>query len=140
MSAVLSHLRLRRANRDAARPRLRAIAATLAATVAAVYGLIALHVVTVLEGPASQVARDQFAFAGPASLVFIVGALLLARYDDRRLWVLGAVLQLLIIAMYLSVADERQPAFELWGVTLRALQVFLLVPLTLLALRRRATD
>lgn len=104
------------------------------------YGLIALHVVTVLDGPTSQVARDQFAFAAPASLVFMVGALLLARYDDRRPWVLGAVLQLLIIAMYLSVADEREPAFELWGVTIRALQVFLLVPLALLALRRRTAD
>ncbi|HSK23330.1 MAG TPA: hypothetical protein VK906_09155 [Egicoccus sp.] len=119
------------------RGRLRVVAAGLAGAIALVYGLIATHAVTVIVGPAETVARDQFGFAAPAALVFAVGAVLLLRYDDRRLWVLGALLQVPIVVMYLGLAAEREPSFEVWGVTIRVLQVALFVVLARLALQRR---
>lgn len=120
-----------------ARTHLRVVAAGLAGAIALVYALIATHVVTVLAGSADTVARDQFGFAAPAALVFVVGAVLLLRYDDLRLWVLGALLQVTIVVMYLGLAPEREPSFELWGVTIRVLQVALFVALARLALQRR---
>jgi hypothetical protein len=38
------------------------------AAVALLYGLITTHTVTVINGPAEQVARDQLAFATPAAV------------------------------------------------------------------------
>lgn len=118
------------------RQRLRSIAVVLAAGVAVLYVLIATHLVTVIDGPAEQVARDQLSFAAPAAALYALGALLLWRFDRRWMWVLGAVLQVLVIAMYFTVAGERDPAFEVWGVGIRVLQFGLLVPLVLLAARR----
>jgi hypothetical protein len=111
-------------------------AATLSATIAVLYGLIAANVVTVLDGPAEQVARDQMAFGTPALVAYLLGAVLLARYDRQMLWIAGAVLQVLVIAMYIDVASDRDPAFEVWGVVIRVLQVALLILLTYLAVRR----
>lgn len=120
---------------DVDRARLRAFAAVLAGATALLYGLIALHVVTVLDGPVTEVAGAQLAFAAPASGVYVIGVVLLLRYDDRRLWAIGLTLQLLVIGMYLSVASDRQPAYELWGVTIRVFQIGLLAILGRLALR-----
>lgn len=137
MSATIPRLHgLRRPGVESTRARLRRSAAILSSAIAALYGLIALHVVTVIDGPATQVARDQLGFAAPAAVLFVVGVWLLVRYDDRRLWAVGAVLQLLIIAMYVAVAPDRRPTFEFWGLAIRVLQVGLLVPLVLLAVRR----
>lgn len=122
------------------RQRLRSIAAALAGGVAVLYVLIAANLVTVVDGPAEQVARDQLSFAGPAAAMYALGALLLWRFDRRWLWVLGAVLQVMVVAMYFTVAPERDPAFEVWGLSIRVLQIGLLVPLVLLAARRPRGD
>jgi hypothetical protein len=137
VSAVTTALRPRRAGVDPNRRHLRTAAAGASAAIALVYAAIALQLVTVIDGPAAQVAGDQLAFATPAAGLFGLGAYLLLRYDDRRLWAVGLVLQVLVFAMYLAVAPDRQPAFELWGVLLRVLQVGLIVPLALLTFRRR---
>lgn len=131
-------LRPARTSSPATESRLRArrSAAILAGLVAAVYVLIAADIVTVIDAPADDVARDQFGFAAPAVVAYALGAFLLLRYDARWLWTLGAVFDALVITMYFVVAPERDPAFELWGITLRVLQLLLLVPLVRLAWHR----
>jgi hypothetical protein len=133
---VTTSLRPRRAGVDPTRRHLRAIAAAASAAMALLYAAIALHLVTVVDGPAAEVASIQLGFATPAAAMFALGAFLLLHYDDRRLWAVGLVLQVLVFAVYLAVAPDRQPAFELWGVALRVLQVGLAVPLALLTFRR----
>jgi hypothetical protein len=63
------------------------------------------------------------------------GALLLLTLDNRILWVLGALLQVGIIAIYMIVGQERTPAFETWGITIKILQVILLGALLSLVFR-----
>ena len=60
--------------------------------------------------------------------------MLLLRYDQRRLWVLGALLQVAVIAQYLNLASEREPPFEPWGIGIRVVQAALLAVLVLLAI------
>lgn len=120
---------------QAARLRVRRVAMSLSVVIAALYGLIAGNVVTVLAGPAEQVARDQFDFALPAAGIYVVGAVLLWRFDRRLFWVGGTVLQLLVIAMYFAVSPQRDPTFEIWGMAIRVLQILLLAALAYLATR-----
>ncbi len=49
----------------------------------------------------------------------------------------GAVLQALIIFMYFTLAAERIPEFEVWGILLRVVQIPLLGAITYLAIRPR---
>lgn len=117
------------------RLRIRRAAMLLSLGVVVPYGLIAANVVTVIDGPADQVARDQLSFALPAAAAYLLGAGLLWRFDRRLFWVAGAILQLLVISMYLAVAPQRDPAFEVWGLSIRVLQFGLLAALTYLATR-----
>lgn len=119
----------------AARTRVRVAAIALSTGIALLYGLIAAHVVTVIDGPASQVAQDQLGFALPAAVVHLLGAALLWRFDRRLLWIGGVILQALIIALYFAVAPQRDPTFEIWGITIRILQFGLLAALTYLSIR-----
>lgn len=82
-----------------------------------------------------------FALRGRAGTVsacrtYAAGVLLLLRYDRWIVWALGAVLQAMVIAAYFNVASERMPAFETWGITIRVLQIALLVVLVALAIGR----
>ena len=110
----------------------RLVAAGLALIVTLLYALIASGLVTVLERPTA--ARDQLAFATPAAAVYLVGAVLLLRVDQRRLWSLGALLQVAVIAQYLNLACEREPSFEPWGIAIRVVQAALLAVLVLLTI------
>jgi hypothetical protein len=102
---------------------------------AGLYAVIATGVVTVLEGPADQVAATQTSFGAPAAIAYALGVFLLLRYDRWIVWVLGALLQMLVVAAYFNVAGERVPAFETWGITIRVLQIALLAVLVALAIR-----
>lgn len=114
------------------RRRVRYFAAAMAACASLIYLLIGLRVVTVIQNPEEQVG---FGFA--ASAGFAIGALLILSVDQRSLWVAGAVLQALIIFMYFTLAAERVPDFEVWGILLRIVQVPLLVAVTYLAISPR---
>ena len=118
------------------RRRVRHAAAVLAGLNALLYVLIATSAVSVIDAGAVADARhDQMAFATPAAIAYALGALLLLipRLDRRLLWVLGALLQVGVIAMYFSVAPDREPSFEPWGIAIRVVQVLLLVALVVLA-------
>jgi hypothetical protein len=111
------------------RRRVRYFAAAMAACASLIYLLIGLRVVTVIQNPEEQVG---FGFAAGAG--FAIGALLILSVDQRSLWVAGSVLQALIIFMYFTLAAERIPEFEVWGIVLRIVQVPLLVALAYLAI------
>jgi hypothetical protein len=115
------------------RERVRYIAAGLAAATALLYFLIGLGVVRVVESSAAT--PDLFEFGAMAGGAFAFGALLLAVTDRRELWVVGALLQMVVLIGYVSAADMRTPAFEFWGLAIKAFQLLLLGALTYLALR-----
>jgi hypothetical protein len=116
----------------AQRRRVRNFAAALAACSSAIYFLIGLRVVSVIQNP-----EEQVSFGLAAGVGFAIAALLILSVDQRALWVAGAVLQALIIFMYFTLAAERVPEFEVWGILLRVVQIPLLVTITYLAIRPR---
>jgi hypothetical protein len=126
-------IRLEPVDRVAVRRRqVRYFAAAMAACASLIYFLIGLRVVSVIQNPEEQVG---FGFAAGAG--FAISALLILSVDQRSLWVAGAVLQALIIFMYFTLAAERVPDFEVWGILLRIVQVPLLVAVTYLAISPR---
>jgi hypothetical protein len=114
---------------------LRRAAAALCGVIAAIYVLIGFEVVTVVEE--TDEPADMVVFGLGAASIFAVGAVLLVTVDRRMVWFAGAALQVMIIAMYVSVGAERTPAFEAWGLTLRVMQLVLLAALVHLATRPR---
>lgn len=112
---------------------IRYVAAALAAAMAAIYFLIGLGVLTVVDGQATD--PSMLGFGASAGAAFLLGAILLAELDRRWLWIAGAVLQVFVIWGYFGVAPQRDPAFEMWGIVLRVIQVPLLVALVSLAMR-----
>jgi hypothetical protein len=115
------------------RREIRYVAAGLAATIALIYFLIGLGVLTVV----TPVDGDQsmLVFGASAGAAFLLGAALLFVFDRRVLWILGAVLQLFVVWGYFAVAPDRIPSFEAWGISLRILQIPLVAALLYLALR-----
>lgn len=75
------------------------------------------------------------AFGVGAASIFLIGAALLLAVDNRVLWAVGAAMQLMIGAMYVAVSTDRAPTFEVWGITLRVLQIPLFALLVVLAVR-----
>jgi hypothetical protein len=117
------------------RRRVRYSAAALAGLTAGLYVLIATSAVSVIDPAAVADARhDQLAFATPAATAYALGAvlLLIPRFDRRIVWALGALLQVGVIFMYFSVAPDREPSFEPWGITIRIVQLLLLAALVML--------
>jgi peptidoglycan/LPS O-acetylase OafA/YrhL len=112
---------------------LRRSAAGLAAVIAVLYLLIGFSVVTVVDGQDGEVVPPLVVSAG----LFAVLALLLARSAPRWMLVAGMVLQVLVLVGYVAIAPERTPSFEVWGVTVKLLQVALLGLLVALATRGR---
>jgi hypothetical protein len=106
-------------------------AAVVSATIAAIYFLIGLGLLTVI----TPAADDPSLFGFSAGSAFLLGALLLVAFDRRVLWLLGAALQLLVLWAYFAVAPDRTPAFEVWGITLRIIQLPLTAALVYLSLR-----
>ena len=98
------------------------------------YLLIGFGVLHVVEEVAAD-APPLLDFGLMAAAAFGLGALLLLTLDNRILWVLGALLQVGVIVMYVVVGQQRTPAFEMWGLTIKVLQFVLLAALLYLALR-----
>lgn len=109
----------------------RYLAAALAGAIATVYFSIAAGVLTVVTSAEND--GSMVAFGISAGAAFLVGTLLLLAFDRRVLWILGAVLQVLVVWGYFAVAPDRTPAFEFWGISLRAIQVPLFAALVYLA-------
>lgn len=121
----MNALSLRRRN-------IRYVAAALAATIALIYFLIGAGVITVVTPVAGD--NSMVVFGASAGTAFLLGAALLFAFDRQMLWIVGAVLQLLVVWGYVAVAPDRTPSFEAWGISLRILQIPLIASLVYLAL------
>lgn len=110
------------------RPLIRRTAAGIAMLVALIYFLIGFQLVAVLEDTS-----EQTAFGLIAGGAFVIGAALVLAVDRRWLWAMGTLAQLFIIWAYFDLADQRVPEFEVWGLSIRVLQVILTALLVYLA-------
>jgi hypothetical protein len=108
------------------------VAAITSALIALIYGLIYAGVLSVGRAEAGELG-----ILGVAGGVFLVLALLLWRLRSRLLYAATAVLQILLASMYVAVAPERDPAFEVWGLTVRALSLVLLAAVVMLFVQAR---
>jgi len=113
---------------------IRRLGATCAALMAAIYFLIGLGVLQV-GGSANGEMVDLAVFGFGAGTAFAVTAALVAFTDHRLIWIALLVFQIFVIAMYIGVSSGRVPAFELWGLTLRAIQLVLVACLAYLIVR-----
>lgn len=100
---------------------------------ALIYFGIGLGVLQVVD-PATQT-ESLLPFGAAAGGAFLLGAALLSTTDRRPLWVLGAIFQVAVAIMYVVVSQQRTPPFEVWGITLRIIQVPLFAALLYLALK-----
>ena len=114
--------------------RAQATAVVAAAVTAVLYFLIGLGILWVGRSTSSDTA-DLGAFGAIVGTVFAVTALLLSRFQSRLLWTAVAVLQVVVIVGYVAVSGARSPAFEVWGLLIKACQVVLLVAVGYLLLR-----
>jgi hypothetical protein len=118
-----------------ARELIAVAAAALAGLTALLYLLIGLNIVSL--GEISP--NEQRAFGFPAATVFTGGAVVAAVWDERWMWITGASGLALIMTMYFSLASQRNPRFERWGILIRVVQTPLIVALVYLAATNPAT-
>jgi hypothetical protein len=114
------------------RSRLQLVAVACSAAIALLYlglftGLLAL--------PGAE--TGDLGILGVAGGVFAVLAGLLWWLHSRLLWAIGAVMQALLGWMYVAIAPERDPAFEVWGLTIRAISLVLFAALVALLVTAR---
>jgi hypothetical protein len=117
---------------DPVADRARTVAIATSVAIAALYLLIFAGVLSVGRAEAGDLG-----ILGVAGGVFVVLAVALWRLTSRALWAGAAVLQVLLGVMYVAVAPERDPSFEVWGVLVRVLSLVLLGALVTLLLRAR---
>jgi hypothetical protein len=115
-------------------PRLTRAASGLAAMMAALYLLLAVGVLDL--GAADP---GELGILGVAGALHLVIAAALWWRPWRWLLAVVIVVQLAMAAMYVAIAPERVPPYELWGLTIRGLSAALVVALVLrLVTGRRA--
>jgi hypothetical protein len=112
---------------------VRHVGAGLAATMAVIYYLIGLGVLDV--GGSGDQQAGLLVFGVLAGSAFLLGAVLLARFDRRWLWITGALFQVFVYWAYIDISKSRTPPFETWGILLRIIELPLLLALVYLALR-----
>ncbi len=108
-------------------------AAAVAAIMAAIYFLIGLGVLNV--GGTNSDRAFLWVFGALAGGAFLLGAVLLVAVDRRWVWVAGLLFQVFVYWAYVDVSKTRTPPFETWGITLRIIQLPLLIALGYLAVR-----
>ncbi len=108
-------------------------AAAVAAIMAAIYFLIGLGVLDV--GGTDSDRAFLWVFGALAGGAFLLGAALLLAVDRRWVWVAGLIFQVFVYWAYVDVSKTRTPPYETWGITLRVIQLPLLVALGYLAVR-----
>ena len=105
-----------------ARRTVRLTAAVASAAMASIYFLIGLGVLNI-GGSKSGETVDLTVFGFSAGAAFLILAGLLAFTDRRWIWVLAAIFQAFVYLVYFGAAAGREPPFEMWGITLRVIQV-----------------
>lgn len=108
----------------------RIVAVAAAAISSLLYFLIGFEVLVVGESKTGT--NDILGFGLVTGTTFAVIAILAALVQRR--WVLGAIasLDVLVIVGYFAFAGVREPAFEIWGLLVKAAQLVLLAGLSYL--------
>jgi hypothetical protein len=119
---------------DLTRRRVRYIAGSAAAAMAAIYYLIGLGVLNI-GGSTTGEMVDLGVFGGGAGTAFLILAALLFTTDRRWIWAIALVFQVFVYLIYVTASGGRDPAFEMWGITLRLLQLPVLIGLIYLSIR-----
>jgi len=112
---------------------IRYAAAAIATVMALIYLGIGLGVLDI--GGSAAEKPFLIVFGGLAGGSFLLGALLLVRFDRRWLWIVGVMFMVFVYWAYVDVSKTRTPPYELWGITLRIIQLPLLAALIYLAVR-----
>ena len=115
------------------RLQVRYVGALAAGAMAGIYYLIGLGVLDI-GGSTSGEMVDLGVFGGGAGTAFLVLALVFLFTDRRWIWALAFVFQLAVYAIYVAASGGREPAFETWGITLRVIQIPVVVALGYLIL------
>ena len=111
---------------------VRLVVAGVAGLVAVLYLLIGFDVITVVQDQAEAGAAPVLI----AGVLFAALAAALLITASRGVFVAGAVLQVVVLVMYLVVAAERVPAFEAWGLAIKTLQAGLLAAFVAMLVRQ----
>jgi len=112
---------------------VRLIGAACAAVMAAIYYLIGLGLLNVGAAADGSDASSMLVFGGLAGSAFLLGAILLVLFDRRWIWWLGLIFQLFVYFAYVQVSGIRNPPFEMWGISLRIIELPLTIVLVYLA-------
>jgi hypothetical protein len=115
------------------RVRARHGAAVLSAAMAGIYYLIGLRVLDI-GGSSTGEAVDLTMFGAAAGTAFLGLAALLTLSDRRWVWFLALLVQVFVYVVYVATSAVREPPFELWGITLRILQLPVVLALIYLVL------
>ncbi len=113
----------------AARSRRQLVGVGASAVIALLYGGLYVGVLSI---PGAS--DGERGILGVAAAVFVVLTALLWWKPNRLVLAAGAALQVLLSWMYLAIAPERDPAFEIWGVSIRVVSLALLLTLVSLLL------
>ena len=116
------------------RSEVRLIGAIGALLMAGIYYLIGFGVLNV-GGTTSGDTVDLFMFGMGAGSAFLVISLLIALTDRRWIWAVVLVFQFLVFGMYVAVSGTRVPSFEIWGLTLRMIQLVVIACLVFLIVK-----
>ena len=130
-----------------ARRHVRYVVAAASATMAGIYFLIGLGVLDI-GGTTTPEQVDVGAFGASAGSSFLTLAVVALVTDRRWIWIVAAVCQVFVYVIYVNASSVRVPPFEIVGITLRILQLPLLVALVYLSVKapeddyvkRRASD
>jgi hypothetical protein len=115
---------------------LTAIVLALTAACAVVY--LAIGLGFIYEQPKDGVPLAVFGFSAAAA--FALGVVLMVVRPGRNVWILGAAFMAFVIVAYVNVAPKRNPSFEIWGISLKIAQAFILAALLGLLARDRRTS
>lgn len=69
-----------------------------------------------------------------AGVAFAAAVLLLLVIRRRWFWISGALLQIVVIAIYFAVGADRTPEYEVWGLIMRVPQVLIVLSLAYLSI------
>ena len=104
--------------------------AAAAVVVGIVYTLIAVHAIRVAEMTGDMAGKEfPYLVMAAAAAAFWLGAVLLVLFDKRLVYLLGAAVQVVVLIGYFAIASMRDPHYEGWGVTMKAVEVVMLAML-----------
>lgn len=118
------------------RRRVRRIVAGIHLVMAAIYALIGTNTISVVVADPSQAdgeTMQTFGLAAAAFFLVLAGVSFMTTH--RAAWWMMAAINTFVAYVYFSLSADRVPDFEAWGVTLRILQIPVIVGCVYLALK-----